>query len=85
MVTDCVTGRPCFLVEHWLFGFLSEATRLVRSSLRGAAERGPAGGRTPGTLLGPEEAAAFSGALTRAACGRGLPDGGSRRMVPSVS
>ena len=33
LVTECVTGRPCFLVEHWLFGLLSEATRLVRSPL----------------------------------------------------
>ena len=53
MVTERVTGRPCFLVEHWLFG--SSVYRFF--PLYGV----------PGTLLGPEEAAASLRALTRTA------------------
>ena len=59
MVTERVTGRPCFLVEHWLFIQLAARRRgQYASRLGGSAERAHG---TPGwmsTLLGPEEAAA---------------------------
>ena len=67
MVTECVTGRPCFLVEHWLFIQLAARRRgQYASRLGGSAERAHG---TPGwmsTLLGPEEAAASLRATTSA-------------------
>jgi hypothetical protein len=50
-------------VEHWLFGFLAEITRLVRSPLGELRDEGQVEATTPSTLLGPEEAAAFDGRL----------------------
>ncbi len=58
-----MTGRPCFLVEHWLFTQLTrEGAVSTPPASAGSAERAHG---TPGwvsTLLGPEEAAAFLGA-----------------------
>ena len=85
MVTERVTGRPCFLVEHWLFIQLAREGAVSTFSPRGAAERAHG---TPGwlsTLLGPEEAAASQGLPTRTACRRGSLDGDPRYMVPSVT
>ena len=59
LVTVCVTGRPCFLVEHWLFGNSARrhpvSTHSPSGELRNEEQSGAG---LPSTLLGPEEAAA---------------------------
>ena len=56
-------GVHCSLVERWLFSCRHQGGPASRLPLSRGAERGPAGGRGLGTLLGPEGAAAPVGVL----------------------
>ena len=44
MPGECPGERPCFLVEHWLFGSGFNRTRLVRAPLGELRNEGQAGG-----------------------------------------
>jgi hypothetical protein len=53
--SECLPGRPCFLVEHWLFILIGADGAASTLPLSRAAERAPGGAGGMGTLLGPEE------------------------------
>ena len=73
---DACVGVHAF---QWSTGYSADdldGSRLVRSPLRGAAERGKPRVNEPGTLLGPEEAAASLGATDSNGLAERSPDGG---------
>ena len=65
MVTERVTGRPCFLVEHWLFTqpWGESAVSTLPASAVSRNERTEFLAWVS-TLLGPEEAAAVKRAFS---------------------